>query len=249
MKRVLFRLGYGAFLVAIFVAGGWVSFRRSIVGRSVTVPDLTGKSIPEALGVTAGRGLLVERETGRARYDDSVPRDRILLQDPPPGALAKPSQAIRVVLSLGPRDLRVPDLMGLPPRAAASRLAQSALELAAVSWYRDPAARIGIVAQDPEPEMPVARKASVVILTNRGKPETRFVMPDLVGHDADRMRQRLETYGFRVGSARYEAYEGVATNTILKQFPPAGYPISTREVVSLTVSRAGEALAVRGLAR
>ena len=40
--------------------------------------------------------------------------------------------------------------------------------------------------------------------------------------DADRMRQLLETYGFRVGSARYEAYEGVAPNTVLKQFPPAG---------------------------
>ena len=240
MKRVLFRLGYGALLVAIFVAGGWLSFQRSILGKSVSVPDLTGKSIPEAMGATAERGLLVQAQPGRARFDAEVPRDRILLQDPAPGALAKPSQTVRVVLSLGPRDLRVPDLSGLPPRAAGSRLAQSGLELAAVSWYRDPAARIGIVAQDPEPEMPVARNAAVDVLTNRGRPEARFVMPDLVGHDADRMRQRLETYGFRVGSARFEAYEGVAPNTILKQFPPAGYPISAREVVSLTVSRSAD---------
>ena len=250
MKRVFFRLGYGALLVAIFVVGAWLSFRRSILGRSVTVPDLTGKSIPEAMGATAERGLLVQPQTGRARYDAEVPRDRILLQDPAPGALAKPSQTVRVVLSLGPRELRVPDLAGLPPRAAASRLAQNGLELAAVSWYRDPVARIGIVAQDPEPEMPVSRNAAVDVLTNRGRPEARFVMPDLVGRDADRMRQRLETYGFRVGSARYEAYEGVAPNTILKQFPPAGYPISAREVVSLTVSRPAEAsTGTKGLAR
>ena len=102
VKRVLFRAAYGALLVAIFVAGAWLSFRRSIVGRSVTVPDLTGKSIREAMDATAERGLTVEPHPGRARYDDRVPRDRILLQDPAPGALAKPAQTIRVVLSLSP---------------------------------------------------------------------------------------------------------------------------------------------------
>ena len=75
------------------------------------------------------------------------------------------------------------------------------------------------------------------MLTNRGAPEARIVMPDLVGKDAQAVKERLEKFGFRVGSARYEAYEGVRPNTILKQFPPAGYPLSSREVVSLTVSR------------
>ena len=249
MKRPLFRLVYGALLVAIFVAGAWFSFRRSILGRPVTVPDLTGKSLPEAAGAVADQGLSVEKEPGRARNDDRIPRDRVLQQDPPPGALAKPSQVIRVVLSLGPRELTVPDLTGLPPRAAASRLAQGGLELAAVSWYRDATARIGIVAQEPESDMPAARQSGVDVLTNRSRPERHFVMPDLVGRDAEKMRQRLEAYGFRVGSARYEAYEGVAPNTILKQFPPAGYPVSTRDVVSLTVSRTNAEMAGRGLAR
>ena len=68
-------------------------------------------------------------------------------------------------------------------------------------------------------------------------------MPDLVGKDAEAARARLEKFGFKVGSARFEAYEGVRPNTVLKQFPPAGYPLSSREVVSLTVSRSPDALA------
>ena len=48
--------------------------------------------------------------------------------------------------------------------------------------------------------------------------------------------------GSRNGSARYEAYEGVPANTILKQFPPAGYPLSRRDVVSLTVSQSASAI-------
>ncbi|MGE5278155.1 MAG: PASTA domain-containing protein [Acidobacteriota bacterium] len=241
MKRVLFRVGYGILLVALFLAGAWLAFRKSIVGRSVTVPDLTGKSVPDALRIARQAGLRFELQTGRARSDDKIPRGRVLMQQPEGGTLAKPAQTIRAVLSLGPPELRVPDLNGLPPRAAALKLNEQSLTLGTVSWYRDPVARVGIVAQDPEPEAVVARNVAVAVLTNRGLPETRFVMPDLVGQDADKMKARLETFGFRVGSARYESYEGVAPNTILKQFPPAGYPLSSREVVSLTVSRPAEA--------
>ena len=84
------------------------------------------------------------------------------------------------------------------------------------------------------------KNSAVSVLTNRDIPESRFVMPDLVGHDAEKMRARLELHGLRVGSSRYETYEGIRPDTVLKQFPPAGYPIASPEVVSLTVSRAGE---------
>jgi serine/threonine-protein kinase len=241
VPRILFRLVYGTILIAVFVFAGWVAFRRSIVGRSVTVPDLSGKSVAEAIRIAHDVGLRLEDEASRARYDDRVPRHRVLLQQPEAGSLAKPGQVVRLVLSLGPRELKVPDLAGLAPRAAALKLARESLQLGTVSWYRNEDVPAGIVAQDPEPETPVAKGSTVEVLTNRGMPELRFVMPDFVGQEADRVRARLETFGFRVGSARYEAYEGVPPNTILKQFPPAGYPLSRRDVVSLTVSQSASA--------
>ncbi|HEY3173943.1 MAG TPA: PASTA domain-containing protein [Thermoanaerobaculia bacterium] len=242
MPRILFRLLYGALLVAAFLFTAWLSFRASIVGRSVTVPDLAGKTFPEAIRIAHDVGLRVEEQASRARYDDRVPRHRVLLQQPEAGSLAKPGQVVRLVLSLGPRELQVPDLAGLAPRAAALKLARESLQLGAVSWYRDAEASTGIVAQSPEPETPATKGSAVEVLTNRGMPELRFVMPDFVGQDADRVRARLETFGFRVGSARYETYEGVAPNTVLKQFPPAGYPLSRRDVVSLTVSQSASAI-------
>src|SRR6476660_627258 len=218
-----------------------MAFERSIVGRSLTVPDLTGKPVLDAIRIAHDVGLKVEEQTGRARNDDRIARDLILSQDPEAGSLAKPSQVVRVVLSLGAKQTRVPDLTGLPPRAAALRLAQESLQLGTLSWYRDAAARVGVAAQDPEPEAPAGRNGTVEVLTNRGAPETRYVMPDLVGRDAEQARTVLASHGFRVGSARYEAYEGIAANTILKQLPAAGAPITSRDAVSLTVSRPSEA--------
>lgn len=243
MARLLFRVLYGSLLAAVFLGAVWFGFRRSIVGRSVTVPDLAGKSPEDAIRVVRGVGLQLEEQETRARYDDRIPAGRVLLQQPEAGSLAKPSQVVRVVLSLGPRELRVPDLSGLAPRAAALKLARESLELGPTSWLREPAAPVGIVAQDPEPETPAGKGEAIRVLTNRGAPESRIVMPDLVGKDAEVARARLEKFGFKVGSARFEAYEGVRPNTILKQFPPAGYPLSSREVVSLTVSRPPEPLA------
>jgi len=242
VPRVLFRFLYGALLVAVFLLAAWLSFRSSIVGRSVTVPDLLGKSVPEAIRIAHDVGLRVEEEIARARYDEKVPSHRILLQQPEAGSLAKPAQVVRVVLSLGLRELKVPDLAGLAPRAAALKLARESLQLGTVSWYRDPEVPSGIVAQNPEAETPAGKGSAVEVLTNRGLPEVRFVMPDFVGQDSDRVRARLETFGFRVGSSRYEAYEGVPANTVLKQFPPAGYPLSRRDVVSLTVSQSAQTI-------
>jgi beta-lactam-binding protein with PASTA domain len=243
VRRLAFRVLYAFLMIAIFFVGAWLAFQRSIVGRSVPVPELVGKALPEAIRIAHDSGLKVDDQAARARNDERIPRNLILSQQPESGSLAKPSQVIHVVVSLGPKELRSPDLAGLPPRAASLLLAQDSLQLGAVSWYRDRDARIGIVAQDPEAEAAVGKNAAIAVLTNRGLPETRYVMPDVVGRDAEQVRARLELYGFRVGSARYETYEGVPANTILKQFPPAGAPLTTREVVSVTVARAADAAA------
>jgi len=243
VARVLFRVLYGALLAAVFLGAVWFGFRRAIVGRSVAVPELAGKTPDEAFRIVRGVGLKLEEQENRARYDDRIPAGRVLLQQPEAGSLAKPAQIVRVVLSLGRRELRVPELAGLAPRAAALKLSRESLELGAASWLREPGLPSGIVAQDPEPETPAGKGEAVRVLTNRGAPERRIVMPDLVGKDAEAARARLEKFGFKVGSARFEAYEGVRPNTVLKQFPPAGYPLSSREVVSLTVSRSPDTLA------
>ena len=237
MARILFRFLYGILLTAVFVGAAWYGFRRAIVGRSVTVPELAGKSPEQARAVAQRLGLRIEEQASRARYDERVPAGRVLLQEPEAGSLAKPSQVVRLVMSLGPRALRVPDLAGLAPRAAAVKLSRESLELGPASWYRDPTAQPGIVAQDPEPETPAGKGEGVRVLMSRGPAEARIVMPDFVGQDAEAVRARLEKFGYRVGNARFEAYDGVRPNTVLKQFPPAGYPLSGREVVSLTVSR------------
>ena len=74
--RFVFRLLYGALLAAVFVGAVWFGFRQAIVGRSVTVPDLTGKTPQEAMGAARAVGLQLEEQGSRARYDERIARGR-----------------------------------------------------------------------------------------------------------------------------------------------------------------------------
>jgi len=95
VARLLFRVLYGALLAAVFAGAVWFGFRRAIVGRSVTVPDLAGKTPEEAIGVVRRVGLQFEEQSSRARYDDRIAAGRVLLQQPEAGSLAKAAQIER----------------------------------------------------------------------------------------------------------------------------------------------------------
>jgi serine/threonine-protein kinase len=237
VRRALFRIVFGAALVGVFVVVGWLSFERSILGRSILVPNLLGKDLDSAAKIARDAGLDLRPEKGRERFDEKVPAHAVLLQRPSVGSFVKPGQTLRVVLSLGPRSIRVPDLSGLSPRAAALSLSRASLALGTVSFERDvPAA--GIAAQSPAADTSSGEGAGVGVLVNRGKPDALFVMPDLVGHDAEHERERLTKIGFKVGAIHYEDYEGLPPDTILKQYPPSGYPCSPKDPVSFTAARA-----------
>jgi serine/threonine-protein kinase len=236
VRRVLFRLFFGAFLLGVFVVIGWLSFERSVLGRSILVPNLIGKDLGQAVKVARDAGLDLQAEKGRDRYDEKIPAHAVLLQQPSVG-FVKPGQTVRVVLSLGPRSILVPDLSGLSPRAASLSLSRASLSLGAVSTDRE-AQAAGITSQEPAPESPAADGARVGVLVNRGTPERLFVMPDLVGKDAEHEKERLLKIGFKVGAIHYEEYEGLPPDTILKQYPPAGYPCSPQDPVTFTAARA-----------
>ncbi len=89
MRRVLFRVLYAFLLVAIFLGGAWIAFQRSIVGRSVPVPELVGKSLPESIRIAHDAGLKVDEQVGRSRNDDRIARNLVLSQSPESGSLAR----------------------------------------------------------------------------------------------------------------------------------------------------------------
>ncbi len=79
-------------------------------GREIAVPDLLGKTWPEAYKTVRENKLFMI--TDSAVYTDSIEKNRIANQLPEPGAKVRPNRRIHVALSKGRQFVTAPDVVG-----------------------------------------------------------------------------------------------------------------------------------------
>lgn len=234
--KVVSRLAFVALLGVLFVGAAYLSFSLFVRGGVTTVPELMGRSEAEARALLADQGLDIERRD-ETRYDEVVAVGHVASQDPASGSLVKRGGAVEVVVSAGPRRVVVPALLGQALPAAQLTLLSTGLAVGrSAGVFRDGAAIGTIVEQDP-PAGALAGGETVVHLLYalEGGADT-FVMPDLVYRQYDDVRQFFLGNGFRLGSVKFELYEGVASGIVLRQYPLAGHPLRRRDAIALVVS-------------
>jgi len=214
-----FVLGAAAFLSAI------TAIRLAIRGREVQVPSVVGMRTGDAQAALAGRRLGVQ--IADRVYSDQPP-DRVVRQSPPPGTNVKVWQRVHVVLSLGPRKVPIPALVGKSLRAARIELLRAGLQVGEVSTCRlspalallalnsaeeSPSQRIeGAGQPQPEPERVVqqsplpgepaaagAESARVNLLVALAPEEPSYVMPDLGGLPLAEAQRRISEASLRLG--------------------------------------------------
>ena len=237
------------FSVLLFVAFGgstyfWFTF--FVKGRSLPTPNLIGKSVSDARRLTQDLGVELEVDTSHRRNADKVPVDHIAWQNRTPGAASfiKRGSTIRVELSAGPLVLRVPDLTNETAGTGMLRLGQQNLKLANLTYVASDAH--GILAADPPKDTVVAPQSPISLLVAVPPPPPQFVMPDVIDHRLDAVRSALAAHGLNVSTVKYEAYPGIADGIIIRQYPLRGAPVSSRDPISVVVSRQEQTSIVEG---
>jgi beta-lactam-binding protein with PASTA domain len=240
MKRgCLSNLLFALLVFVLFGVSSYVSFNLFIRGRSVSTPNLVGKSVTDARALCADLGVELTIDTGR-RNSDKVPAGNVVWQNKDPGTtnLIKRGAAIRVELSAGPLVLRVPELNGQSPRTALLRLGQQNLKLGNLTYVDGPVQ--GILAEEPPQSTVVAAQTAVSLLVGAPPQAPDYVMPDLIDHPLDQVRPVLDAKGLKVSAVKYEAYPGIADGTIIRQFPLHGAPVSSRDAITVVVSKSDQ---------
>jgi eukaryotic-like serine/threonine-protein kinase len=236
---VLVRLSYLGVICALFALSAYVAFSL-FVRRGVTpVPSVVGLELAEATEVLADHGLALRHRVGEDRFAEEIPPDRVLEQNPGAGNLAKRGGIVEVVLSRGRRLVHVPDLTGHTVTAAELTLAAAGLEIGRIAQVFASEGAVGtVVAQTPAPEQEVDRGVEVRLFLASERLSDTYVMPDLVDREYALVRGFLEGNGLRLGTVRFEPYEGVTRSLVLRQFPLPGHPVRRDEVISLVVASA-----------
>ncbi|MBE3112622.1 MAG: PASTA domain-containing protein [Acidobacteria bacterium] len=118
--------------------------------EKVTVPDLAGKSLDEALTMLQAAGLLKGKLT--QIHTPRLPAGRVLDQKPAPGAVVERNLPVGLLLSQGDVDDRyiMPDLIGLKADGVIGRLNALGFKVADIRYVYYPEASAGLVVkQDP----------------------------------------------------------------------------------------------------
>ncbi|MEA2416586.1 MAG: eukaryotic-like serine/threonine-protein kinase [Thermoanaerobaculia bacterium] len=231
---------FAALVVLVFGVSTYVCFNFFIRGRSVSTPNLIGRSLANAKAVCSDLGVSLVVDPG-TRNSDKIATGNVVWQNRTPGAtnLVKRGTDIHVELSAGPLVLQVPDLNGQTARTALLRLSQQNLKLGSVVHVEN-ALQQGIVSEEPPKGTVVAAQTAVSLLVGEQASPLPYVMPDLIDKPLDTVRPALESHGLAVSNVKFESYPGIADGIIIRQFPLRGSSVSGRDPITVVVSRQAE---------
>ena len=218
-----------AVLLALLVAAGaFFAIRRATVPTH-PVPALRGKTLPEARALAAQSEL--EVRVGAQRFEEDVPKDVIVDQDPALGKLREGS-TIKVVLSRGPPPRPVPDLAGLDQAAADQRLRQSGFLPKFTRQFSEDHTAGAVLDWSPKGEL---AKGSEVVVTVSGGPVPRKV-PEVAGRTYEEAARVLAGVGLR--ATRSDAFnDTVPAGKVVTTRPAPGNEVPRDSAVAVVVSK------------
>ncbi len=222
-------------LVAVALVSAITTIRLTIRGRQESMPKLVGASLESAQRTTAALGLELKIED--KIYSTQYPVNAIAQQMPPPGTPLKMGQHVHVLVSLGPPQLAVPNLIGDSLRAARITVIERGLTVGDVAVLPWPGDADQVVAQDPPPATTEVRTPTVNMLISGGEEPPAYLCPGFVGQPMTDVRRTIEKNGFKVGEVTPVATNGGSQGIVLTQTPPAGSKIGQDTVFTFQVTQ------------
>ena len=220
---------FGILYVSGIIGGG---------SKEVTVPDVKGMSYSEAKEVLEAKGLKIEK-ADEPIASQKIEKGKIVSQTPSKNSKVKKGRTVRVILSAGNTELKVPDLKGLSYKEAKTLLSEMGLQISKGDEVDSDSVAEGLIAsQYPSAKTKVDKGDIITVNISKGKKDA--VIPKLVGttftSESD-VSATLSKYGYKLGKVSYEeSYE--TPGTIIKQSPDAGTTAEKKTTVDIVISKA-----------
>ncbi len=135
----------------------------------VKVPNVVGLDQVDATAQLVGAGFTV---TKTLEPSTSVPAGRVIRTEPAPGELQAKNTAVTMVVSSGPRQVTVPDVVGMSQGAATSALESAGLKVSVAQTVSTPANVGKVISQNPAGNTKADDGSSVTITVGIAAPTT-----------------------------------------------------------------------------
>ncbi len=233
VKRSRRRRGRWAFglvfaLLALGAAawGAWTY----LVPHDVEVPGVVGLSVQEAQAKLEADFTV---RIAEGVYDEQAPVDQVLSQRPGPGAEIREGSQIVLVPSLGPRPVKVPDLVGMTVPEARKALEDIGLHLAEPAERYDATAPTGqIISQGVQAKEKIPQGSEVEVVVSKGP--APVPVPKVIGETQEAAEGLLGANW--VVKVKEEYSDEVERGRVISQTPDPRTKLQPGETVTIVVS-------------
>jgi eukaryotic-like serine/threonine-protein kinase len=208
---------------------------------TITVSSGPGEApIPPVQGMRADAAADELREAGfeperRREFSDNVPQGRVIGTNPAEGTSVRRGTTVTLIVSRGPEQVAVPDLVGRSRDEAQRLLGEAGLQ-AAFTEREDAEATAGtVLEQDPAPGTRLPEGGTVELVVAR-EPED-VPVPGVIDDNEDDAIQALEDAGFEVNVEEEPVETPDEDGIVLEQDPQPDTPRPQGSQVTITVGR------------
>jgi serine/threonine-protein kinase len=214
----------------------WMALVHTVHRGTLAVPDLRTISLESAERLAHDQGLTVVVEEPGV-FSTTTQPGAIADQDPPPGFHVKTGSVVTVRLSLGGERVEIPDISGESMQGGLRGLEQTGLGPGRRVRLNGQTGGDRILATEPPIGSEVAPATAVNLLVNVAPEHGLWVMPSLLSRSRDEVRRFCRANQLRLGQIHEVGYPGLPSGLVLRQYPPAGSPLSRGDIITIWVSR------------
>ncbi|MET0418544.1 MAG: Stk1 family PASTA domain-containing Ser/Thr kinase [Actinoplanes sp.] len=226
-RRVLLLAAVAVMVLVVIGSTWWVT-----LGRYTDAPPMVNMTKEQATLYAQQNDF--ELFYGDGAYNETVPKDTIISQDPPIGERVVKGGVITLTLSLGPERFALPELSGLELTAAKGELDQRGLKLKeGKGQYSDTVPEGAVLSVSPKAGTELKRGDTVTVVVSLGRAPIR--MPDLNGKNINDARAQLGQLGLSA-SERYKDSDQ-PKDQVIGQTPKPSTGVAKDAEVILDVSK------------
>jgi beta-lactam-binding protein with PASTA domain len=217
-----------ALLLLASIAVGYVVYQQLQGPAGVKVPSVNG--VPEAVAKRTLQGDGFKVGPSQHKASASIPSGSVISTKPKAGDTAPKGSTVIMVVSTGPKSVKLPDLRGQPLAAALQKLSSLGLPPGAPVQISSKLPSGEVVRTDPAPG-PIDPTTVVTLYVSNGNVK----VPNVVGMTCDQATTTLQ--GFNLTANCVDAPSDTApVGQVFAQSPSAGQPAPQGGTVNLQVS-------------
>lgn len=220
----------------VFFLAVYFTVSLLVKGDEIAAPDLIGKSLTEAYAIAAKKGIILKKVIGD--FGKTYSPNTVVNQFPVPDSGVKEKSVMKIFVASEVGQTVVPELTARSQKECESLLKNSKLKKGHVSFISSRDIPLdNVLSQSTPAGSRIAAGSAIDLLISKGGENLSFIMPDLIGKQADKVLIFFETQGVKISKIEEVAYFGLKSGIILKQFPSPGFEISAKNLIGIQVSK------------